>query len=280
MSQSSSPSSLTEAVELTASASSLVSVVPRRGALVALWQARGKDRLYLDETTLADPNKNVRGGVPLLFPAPGKLAEGRYARAGKSGAMKQHGFARDLRWAPSSRTEDSVTLSLSSNDATLSVYPWPFELTLKVTLTEPALKLSLRVENTGKEPMPFGFGIHPYFAVKDKAGASIGTCATRAFDNVKGVEVPFSGFDLAHGETDLHLIDHGSTECTLKADGGSLTVRTSAEFTRWVVWTLPGKDFVCVEPWTSPGNALNTGDGLLTLAPGGSKELWIELEAG
>jgi galactose mutarotase-like enzyme len=56
-------------------------------------------------------------------------------------------------------------------------------------------------------------------------------------------------------------------------------VRGSPEFTHFVVWTLEGKDFVCVEPWTSPGNALNTGDRLLTLQPGESKTIWVEYEA-
>jgi galactose mutarotase-like enzyme len=29
-------------------------------------------------------------------------------------------------------------------------------------------------------------------------------------------------------------------------------------FTTVVVWTLPGRDFLCVEPWTGPANAPNT----------------------
>ena len=40
----------------------------------------------------------------------------------------------------------------------------------------------------------------------------------------------------------------------------------SPEMTRWVIWTLAGKDFVCLEPWTCPGDALNTGDRLTVRA--------------
>jgi galactose mutarotase-like enzyme len=43
-----------------------------------------------------------------------------------------------------------------------------------------------------------------------------------------------------------------------------------------VVWTLEGKDFVCVEPWTCPGNALNTGERLMTLGKGETRALWVE----
>jgi len=46
------------------------------------------------------------------------------------------------------------------------------------------------------------------------------------------------------------------------------------------VWTVAGKDFVCVEPWTCPGNALNSGKSLLTLGPGQSKTIFVEYQAG
>jgi galactose mutarotase-like enzyme len=44
-----------------------------------------------------------------------------------------------------------------------------------------------------------------------------------------------------------------------------------------VIWTLRGRDFVCLEPWTCPGDALNTGAGLLFLAPGETRALRLEI---
>jgi galactose mutarotase-like enzyme len=275
----SSVSIVPEVLELRAGEASIW-IVPSRGALITRWEVDGRPRLYLDEATLADPTKNVRGGVPLLFPSPGKLEDGRFEHAGKSGAMKQHGFARDLPWTVAARDESSATLTLASTPETHAMFPWGFLLSLRVTVTELRVRFALQVSNTGADPMPFGFGIHPYFLVHDKANASITTAATRAYDNVTKTTGPFTGFHLDVGETDLHLLDHGSTTSTLTAGAGErVTVRTSAEFGRWVAWTLPGKEFVCLEPWTAPGNALNTGEGLLTLAPGASRDLWIELDA-
>jgi len=46
------------------------------------------------------------------------------------------------------------------------------------------------------------------------------------------------------------------------------------QFTTLVVWTLPGRDFVCVEPWTAPGGALATGLAL-PLAPGAVERLAV-----
>src|SRR5262249_48097520 len=105
----------------------------------------------------------------------------------------------------------------------------------------------------------------------------IATRATRAFDNVSKREVPFTGFDLGAAEVDLHLLDHGSTEGSLVAGDLGVSVRGSADFTHWVVWTLRGKDFVCLEPWTCPGDALNTGERLIVVGPGEARSLRVEI---
>jgi galactose mutarotase-like enzyme len=262
-------------------ARSSAAVVPGRGAIVTHFRVGDRELLYLDEATLRDPTKNVRGGVPVLFPSPGPLAGDRFARGGHTGSMKQHGFARNLAWQARAHDDADAaraTLELSSTDATLAMYPWPFRLALGLTLRGASLRLDVSVENTGTEPMPFAFGIHPYFQVGDKAGARIATRATRAFDNVSKTVGPFHGFDLTAKEVDLHLLDHGSSESALEgADGSRLDLRASPEFGRWVVWTLAGKDFVCVEPWTAPADALNTGESLLVVPPAGTKKLWIEM---
>src|SRR3984957_11774802 len=102
-------------------ARSAVTLVPGRGAIVTRFRVGERDLLYLDETTLRDPTKNVRGGIPLLFPSPGKLEGGRFSRAGRDGAMKQHGFARDLAWKLADTETHggaAVTLTLASDAAT------------------------------------------------------------------------------------------------------------------------------------------------------------------
>jgi galactose mutarotase-like enzyme len=264
-------------------ARSAVTLVPGRGAIVTRFRVGERDLLYLDESTLRDPTKNVRGGIPLLFPSPGPLAGNHFERDGRSGSMKQHGFARDLPWQAHVRDDADAaraTLELRSTDATRAMFPWDFRLTLGVALRGATLRLDVAVENTGNSPMPFAFGIHPYFlvAAADKAGARIATHATQAFDNVTKTIVPFRGFDLTANEVDLHLLDHGSSDSALDwADGAHLDLRASPEHKRWVVWTLAGRDFVCVEPWTAPANALNTGESLLVVAPGATKSLWVEL---
>lgn len=59
----------------------------------------------------------------------------------------------------------------------------------------------------------------------------------------------------------------------------TIAIEGSPEMTRWVVWTLAGRDFVCVEPWTAPADALNTGQGLLWIAPGEARRLWLRISS-
>ena len=45
-----------------------------------------------------------------------------------------------------------------------------------------------------------------------------------------------------------------------------------------VVWAVAGKDYICLEPWTAPGNALNTREHLSELAAGATHDSFVELE--
>ncbi|MEO7920324.1 MAG: galactose mutarotase, partial [Thermoanaerobaculia bacterium] len=238
-------------------------LAPARGAIVTRFFTSGRHVLSLDESTLLDPTKNVRGGIPILFPAPGKLEEGRFVFEGAAFEMKQHGFARDRAWSVVAHTGDHVTLGLDSTADTRVQFPFDFALTFTFTLEGGALRILQRFENRSAAAMPLHAGFHPYFLVPDaeKARTTIATRATKAFDNVTKRDIPFDGFDLTLPEVDLHLADHGGSTCVLtRPDGkGSVTIEASSEFTHWVVWTVAGKDYVCVEPWTAPGNALNSG---------------------
>jgi len=115
--------------------------------------------------------------------------------------------------------------------------------------------------------------------VLDKAKVRIPTAATQAFDNVQKAVVPFQGFDLTQPEVDMHLLDHGSSHCSLELpDGARIELRASEELKLWVVWTLTKKDFVCLEPWSAHGDALNTGENVIVVQPGAAHEAHLDLE--
>lgn len=255
-------------------ANSRVEVIPERGAIVTSFRVGDREVLYLDPATLVDRTKNVRGGIPVLFPIAGKLANERYAVNGREYAMKQHGFARNSAWSVISQAHDAsaqLTVGLVSSDATRAVFPWDFDVQLTFALVGDTLRIEQHYRNTSSEPMPLHAGFHPYFVVPDaqKAQTTISTDATRAFDNMRSVAEDFHGFDLTKPEVDTFLLDHTPRQTTLsRPDGQLVRVEMDASFTTLVVWTLAGKDYVCVEPWTAPGNAMNTRVGLLMVPPG------------
>jgi galactose mutarotase-like enzyme len=274
-----SPSSL-ETVVLT-SGTARVFVAPERGGMATRFVVGERPVFFLDEATLRDRSKNVRGGNPVLFPSPGKLEGDRFEQGGRSGAMTQHGFGRNHPWTITAQKEDEVTLRLAANATTRAAYPWDFVVTFRYALKGQALRIEQRFETESDAPMPFGAGVHPYFQVAQpqKALARIPTRAIRAWDNTKKTMVDLLGrIDLTGAEVDLHLVGHGADSATLDlGDGHRIEVRASAEYRHWIVWTLGGRDFVCLEPWTCAANALNTGEDLLRVRRGEPVELWTEI---
>ena len=261
----------------------LAEVVPERGGILSRFAVDGREVLFLDGSTLEDPSKNVRGGIPVLFPSPGKLSGGRFLRFGAELPMNQHGFARERAWMVADERDGSITLQLLSDPDSRRRFPFDFRLAFTYALEGASLVIRQRYENHSHEAMPLHAGFHPYLFVPDaeKARATILTRATRAFDNVAKRDIRFHGFDLTRPEVDLHLADHGEPLSVLtRPDGrGAVEIAACPEFTHWVVWTLAGKDFVCVEPWTAPADALNTGERLFLVAPGEARELWVRLTA-
>ncbi len=272
-------------IELTdAAAGSVAAVAPSRGGMATRLLIDGQEILFLDEASFLNVPGNVRGGNPLLFPSPGKLTDDAWSNQGRGGSMKQHGFGRNAAWSVhGTGTEGaaSLTLRLASDDQTRAQFPWDFEALYTYTLRGDALRIDQQITNTGEGRMPFGLGFHPYFQVPqaEKAQTRIETATTRVYDNAAKAEIAFEGFDLCADEVDYHLLDHGSTVGTLSRPGWDrrMVLSCSEAFTHWVVWTLKGRDFVCLEPWTCPGDALNTGDRLLHLDAGQSMTVWTEI---
>jgi galactose mutarotase-like enzyme len=259
-----------------------VELIPSRGALVTRMSVGGDELLYLDESTVVDPAKNVRGGIPVLFPSAGKLPGDTYPVGRQAYSLPQHGFARKLPWTVRQSEEDLLVVGLTSSAQTLSQFPWRFDAQLTFSLEGSQLVIDFDVENQDTRPLPVHLGFHPYFFVpqSSKAASSVATAATRAWDNRQGKVVPFTGLDLTADEVDLHLLDHAEAGTVLHRGPGRRPVHLSwsLEFQRLVVWTLQGKDFVCVEPWTASAGALATGQGLIAVAPGERFSLLFEIE--
>lgn len=260
-------------------------VVPERGGIVTRWKVNDRDILYLDAERFANPSLSVRGGIPILFPICGNLPDNVYTYNGQQYTLKQHGFARDLPWAVVDQvTQDrgSLVLSLTSNDQTRAVYPFDFELVFTYTLHNGTLATHQRYTNHSQVAMPFSAGFHPYFQVADKTQLEFDIPGDRFLDQRTQTVHPFSGnFDFEQDEIDVALLDVSRQSATVidRQKSLRLTLEYSNTFSTLVFWTIKGKDYYCLEPWTAPRNALNTGEHLLYLDPGATMETVFNMNA-
>ncbi len=101
--------------------------------------------------------------APLLFPIVGKVWNNEFQVAGKKYAMGQHGFVRDLPFTLVQRERLSMDFALRSDEKTLELYPFPFELHVIYSLQRNVLTQRWTVKNTGSETMYFQIGGHPGF---------------------------------------------------------------------------------------------------------------------
>ncbi len=262
---------------------SRVSVLPQRGGIVLSWTVGEQEIFYLDRERFANPELSIRGGIPLLFPICGNLVEDSYLWQGQRYKLSQHGFARNMPWEVTARhTEEaaSLTVTLVSNEQTLAVYPFPFRLDYIYTLQGHELELRFRHSNQGSEPMPFGSGIHPYFLAPDKTKLSFNLPAHQFIAKGETTPQPFDGqFDFDRDEIDIALMPLSGQVATVTdaAQNLELTLTYDAHYSTLVFWTVKGKDFYCLEPWTSPRNAMNTGEHLLQVNPGETIETKVTI---
>lgn len=258
-------------------------IVPDRGGLVTRWQVEGQDIFYFDRDRFADPTLSVRGGIPILFPICGNLPGNQYSLSGQTYSLKQHGFARDLPWQVTQQDVSesaSLTLELTSNEATLAHYPFAFKLAFTFKLKGHILELQQAFTNLADQPMPFSTGLHPYFLVGDKSQLEFEIPATEYRNHLSGGVETFGGsFDFTEDEIDLAFQGLTAPAATVTDHhlGRRLTLSWSDHYSKLVFWTVKGKDYYCLEPWTAPRNALNTGENLLLIAPQQTLETTVRM---
>ncbi len=267
------------------SSSSRLEVVPERGGIITRWRVQGQEILYLDQERFEDPQLSVRGGIPILFPICGNLPENTYTYKGQQYTLKQHGFARDLPWrSVGSVYEQGVSLQadLHTNEQTQAVYPFDFVLVLTYQIKGNSLIIYQHYTNKSSEPMPFSSGFHPYFLTHDKTQLEF-EIPSREYQNQKTGEVQsFNGtFDFNQDEIDVAFKQLSGNSATVIDHSRRLKLTLDYDdiYSTLVFWTLKSKDFYCLEPWSAPRNALNTGENLIMLEAGASCSVTVRLTA-
>ena len=96
----------------------------------------------------------------VMFPFVCRRINGKYTDGGVEYEMPLHGFVRDMDLTVTAKSESSVTLSVSSNEKTLALYPHEFTLSVIYTLNGNELSVEYEIKNLDGKEMYFSFGGH------------------------------------------------------------------------------------------------------------------------
>ncbi len=267
------------------SINSQIEVVPERGGIVTSWRINGQEVFYLDTERFTHPDLSVRGGNPILFPLCGNLPNETYSLDGKEYKIKQHGFARELPWTATTLSNDgkaALTIELSSNEQTKVSYPFDFHLNFTYTLCGNTLEIHQEYKNLSSTPMPFSSGFHPYFLCGDKNQIEVDIPSTSYEDNRTKENFAFDGkFNFDQDEIDSVFGQLASRSTSVIDRDRKLKIEIEYDdfYTYLVFWTVKGKDFYCLEPWSATRNSLNTKEYLTVLAPNDSRTSVVKITA-
>lgn len=261
-------------------ANSWIKVCPERGGIITSFGANGQENLYLNGNTFCDKSKNIRGGIPILFPLCGQLPEQKYVFDGQEYSMKNHGLARTAEWKvidKDTQNNASIKLSFASSTETLKSYPFEFELIFEYILKGNKLTINQFYINHSDKSMPMSAGFHPYFFAKDKKSVEYFFNASEYLDceDLKIKAYNSEDMDLTHSKESKLILDHkgNSLSFYLRDLNRKVSFDYSSQFKYIILWSVPGSNFICVEPWTSKAAALSSKEDLLYISPGDSLNL-------
>jgi glucose-6-phosphate 1-epimerase len=254
------------------------------GAHVAAWQPAGHEEvLWLSGKSLWQPEKPIRGGVPICFPWFGPRKDQPQSPA--------HGIARLRSWDLQSIIHEpagiTVTLALKSDDASRATWSHDFLLRHRITFG-PQLTMTLELTNTGTSPLPAEEALHTYFSVGDVRQVRIsGLDGANYLDKTDAAQQKNQAGDIAiTSETDrvyletlaaVTIADPVKRRRITIAKGNS---RATVVWNPWIAKAKAMPDFgdeewpgmLCVE-------TCNVGPAALTLPPGQTHTMTARIAA-
>lgn len=253
-------------------------------------------------------------GIPLLFPFPNRIRDGRYEWAGKCYEMPEgqvpynrtnaiHGFCLDRPWRVVDQSANRVTAEFQlSVDAPDRRKYWPADFLVRgtYTLSETALSFVLHIENVDDVPLPWGFGTHAYFKLPFSEKSSVADCLMVAPVDAQwelrdslptGKLLPLTEpyNELPDGLRvgtirldDAFRLEPDQRWCSIvdEHSGYQVTQSFSESFQHLVIFTPPGRDAVCLEPYTCLTDAVNLPQGetgLRVLQAGQSETIGVRI---
>jgi len=218
------------------------------------------------------------GSAPILFPIVGALKDGKMTHLGQHYEMSRHGIARHATFECIDHSDSHVVMSLRADAASLSVYPWDFDLQVHFVLGNGGIDIRYTVINHDNTNMLFTLGSHPAFALELNNTYHFKDYAI-TFNEVENfVHYPLTEAGLLETKavplnTDNNTItlsedifnhdalvfrDINSTAVSLTRGSENLLTVETGGAPHLGIWSKPGAPFVCIEPWLGTSDFVNS----------------------
>lgn len=236
-----------------------------------------------------------QGTAPTLFPFCGGLKDNKFTYRGQEYFCEKHGFAKSSEFAVIKSDKKHAVLELKSNEETKQKYPFDFIFRVAFILSGRSIMVKYTVKNTGENKMYFSIGSHESylcdggmerFDVVFPRKETLSTCVIEdGLISKEKMPIIKRSKILPLYEKYLEndsLVFKNMASSSLMLRNRITTKRIKISFPGckyFVIWSLPQKNYVCLEPWAGfPDTTDTTGEiekkeGMLSLKGGRKKTL-------
>lgn len=214
------------------------------------------------------------GSAPILFPICSGLKDDEYILDGKTYGLNKHGFAKNMVFDVEKNNGDSVTFLLKSDEQTLKVYPFEFELRVTFALNDKKLDVKYDVKNVSEKDMYFSIGAHEAYACPEGIeeydvelpqketlytsvleGNVLGNKKELILDNGEKIALKYDYFAVDA----LVFKDIKARSVILNNRKGGRKVKVTFNgFDYLLLWTKPSAGYICIEPWCGISDNIDT----------------------
>lgn len=205
---------------------------------------------------------------PILFPTVGRLRNNKTIIDNKEYEIPQHGFAKDMEFELIQETESAKVYMTKSNEDTLKMYPFKFELYIAYIIDKDTLTVKYKVINKDEKEMLFGIGGHPgfkldleqeeyYFELNRKESKPEFMEVEGSYISNNPAENILKDGKIINVEKNSFINDAimmkklKSDKITLKQkkDNKKILEFSFKDFPILAIWSMPNAAFICLEPW-------------------------------
>ena len=219
------------------------------------------------------PIQTYKGGCFSLVPFSNRIKNSRfnfnqfeYILTKNDPPNAIHGHAYLGKWNVLKKTDSSAVIvykHLANNFG----WPWSYEVVQTITLEDNNITFLLEILNKSNNPMPIGFGIHPYFNYSDNVKLKF--CAQREWlgspeefpIKTKIIENNFNykkGSDLwKEQKTICYENFYEEVEIFWLSNRKKVKIKTDKIFTHLIIHVPEHAKYFCVEPVSHPTDGFN-----------------------